>query len=37
MDQGKNHIMDKVIIVIAWLVVLALAFLVYQKFSLIFH
>jgi hypothetical protein len=37
MDREKNHIMDKVIIVIAWLMALAFAFLVYQKFSLMFH
>ncbi len=37
MDLGKNHITDKVIIVIAWLMALVFAFLVYQKFSLMFH
>jgi hypothetical protein len=37
MDRGKDHISDKVTIVIIWLVVLAFVFLVVQKFSLLFH
>ena len=37
MEQGKNQIKEKVVIAVAWLFVLALAYLVYIKFKLIFH
>jgi hypothetical protein len=33
----KNHISDKVLIVIAWLMALGLMFLVFEKFKLMFH
>lgn len=38
MGEGKKYnVKDKVVIAMAWLFVLALVYLVYVKFKLIFH
>jgi hypothetical protein len=37
MDRGKDHISDKLFIALMWLMVLALLYLVYEKFRLLSH
>jgi len=37
MDQDKNQIAGKMVVVIAWLFVLALVYVVFVKLKLIFH
>jgi hypothetical protein len=37
MDQNKKDITGKVVTSVAWMFVLALMYLVFQKFKLVFH
>jgi hypothetical protein len=37
MAQDKNHIEDKLVIIVAWMIALSLVILVYMKFKLLFH
>jgi len=37
MYRGKDHISDKLAIVFIWLVALAFLYLVFEKFTLLFH
>jgi hypothetical protein len=37
MDRGNNHTSDKLIVALIWLMAVAFAFLVFEKFRLLFH
>lgn len=37
MHQGQNDIKDKIVVLLAWLAALTLAYSVYLKLKLLFH